>query len=245
LTAGAIARMSRAAARPRRPSWFSLGLAGDWVATVVLGDDHVVFLDALATVLSQHGHEVCGVARNATELVTLVQMHQPDLCLIDHNAPADGDAEIIGWVMEASKSTSVLVLSASPTAPSVERVADVLAGVLYLLTDLAGRAAYTLSLALCLEVGIAGRPAHVLLDLAAAHLEPVAELVHEAHVVRLHFYGEATYCPRARDLIRCRPATGSACPGPACRGSWPPSARRRGRGPAAASRASGAWPPGG
>src|ERR1700691_362950 len=116
--------MSRAAARPRRPSWFSLGLAGDWVATVVLGDDHVVFLDALATVLSQHGHEVCGVARNATELVTLVQMHQPDLCLIDHNAPADGDAEIIGWVMEASKSTSVLVLSASPCGEAVGRALD-------------------------------------------------------------------------------------------------------------------------
>jgi two-component system nitrate/nitrite response regulator NarL len=94
------------------------------VATVVLGDDHVVFLDALATVLSQHGHEVCGVARNATELVTLVQMHQPDLCLIDHNTSADGDAEIIGWVMEASKSTGVLVLSASPCGEAVGRALD-------------------------------------------------------------------------------------------------------------------------
>jgi two-component system, NarL family, nitrate/nitrite response regulator NarL len=116
--------MTRAAACPRRASWSTLGLAGDRVATVVLGDDHVVFLDALATVLSQHGHEVCGVARNATELVTLVRMNQPDLCLIDHNAPADGDAQIVGRVMEASAGTSVLVLSASPCSQAVSRALD-------------------------------------------------------------------------------------------------------------------------
>jgi two-component system, NarL family, nitrate/nitrite response regulator NarL len=116
--------MSRAAAHPRRASWSTLGLAGDRVATVVLGDDHVVFLDALATVLSQHGHEVCGVARNATELVTLVRMHQPDLCLIDHNASADGDTRIIGRVMEASAGTSVLVLSSSPCGQAVSRALD-------------------------------------------------------------------------------------------------------------------------
>ena len=69
----------------------------------------------------------------------------------------------------------------------VERVADVLACVLDLLADLAGRAAYSLALSPCLKVRIAGRPAHVLLGLAPAHLEPVAELVHETHVVRLHF----------------------------------------------------------
>ncbi len=94
------------------------------MATVVLGDDHIVFLDALSTVLSQHGHEVCGVARSAAEMITLVRMHRPDVCLIDRNAPADGDAQTIGRVIAACDSTSVLVLGASPGSEAVGRALD-------------------------------------------------------------------------------------------------------------------------
>lgn len=94
------------------------------MATVVLGDDHVVFLDALSTVLSQHGHVVCGVARSPAELVTLVSAHQPDACLIDHNDPADGGAETIGRVLAACETTSVLVLSSNPGSHAAGRALD-------------------------------------------------------------------------------------------------------------------------
>jgi two-component system, NarL family, nitrate/nitrite response regulator NarL len=94
------------------------------VATVVLGDDHVVFLDALATVLSQHGHVVCGVARSTAEMVTRVSAHQPDVCLIDCNATASDHAQTIGRVLAASASTSVLVLGASPGSDAAERALD-------------------------------------------------------------------------------------------------------------------------
>jgi two-component system, NarL family, nitrate/nitrite response regulator NarL len=94
------------------------------MATVVLGDDHVVFLDALSTVLSQHGHIVCGVARSAAEMVTLVSVHQPDACLVDHNAPEDEDAETIRKVLAASAGTSVIVLGASSGSDAVGRALD-------------------------------------------------------------------------------------------------------------------------
>jgi two-component system, NarL family, nitrate/nitrite response regulator NarL len=94
------------------------------MATVVLGDDHVVFLDALSTVLTQHGHMVCGVARSAAEMVTLVSVHQPDACLIDHNAPADEDAETIGKVLAACADTSVIVLGSSPGSDAVAKALD-------------------------------------------------------------------------------------------------------------------------
>jgi two-component system nitrate/nitrite response regulator NarL len=94
------------------------------MATVVLGDDHVVFLDALSTVLSQHGHVVCGVARSAAEMITLVSVHQPDACLIDHNAPADEDAGTIRSVLAACAGTSVLVLGASPGSGAVGKALD-------------------------------------------------------------------------------------------------------------------------
>jgi two-component system nitrate/nitrite response regulator NarL len=94
------------------------------MATVVLGDDHVVFLDALSTVLSQHGHVVCGVARSAAEMVTLVSVHQPDACLIDHNAAEGEDAETIRKVLAACAGTSVIVLGASSRSDAVGRALD-------------------------------------------------------------------------------------------------------------------------
>jgi two-component system, NarL family, nitrate/nitrite response regulator NarL len=94
------------------------------VATIVLGDDHVVFLDALATVLSQHGHVVCGVARSTTEMVTRVSAHQPDACLIDRNATANDHPQTIGRVLAACPSTSVLVLGANPGGEAAEQALD-------------------------------------------------------------------------------------------------------------------------
>jgi two-component system, NarL family, nitrate/nitrite response regulator NarL len=122
--AGTTARMPRAAASPRWPLLRAARWAGDGVATVVLGDDHVVFLDALATVLSQHGHLICGVARTTAEMVTRVSAHQPDVCLIDRNAMANGQAQAIGLVLAASASTGVLVLGADPGSEAAEQALD-------------------------------------------------------------------------------------------------------------------------
>jgi two-component system, NarL family, nitrate/nitrite response regulator NarL len=94
------------------------------VATIVLGDDHVVFLDALSTVLSQQGHVVCGVARDPAELVTLVSVHRPDACLIDHNVPGDDDATSIGLALAACETTSVIVLGADRGSDAVGRALD-------------------------------------------------------------------------------------------------------------------------
>ena len=42
------------------------------MASLVLGDNQVVFLDALATVLTEHQHVVGAVARSAAEMVALL-----------------------------------------------------------------------------------------------------------------------------------------------------------------------------
>jgi two-component system, NarL family, nitrate/nitrite response regulator NarL len=100
----------------------------DWrvteVAKLVLGDDHVVFLDALSTVLSQHGYSVSPVARSAAEMVALVRRDRPDVCVIDRPAAIDEDAETIRRVRAACDGTSVLVLSADPDPEAVGRALD-------------------------------------------------------------------------------------------------------------------------
>jgi DNA-binding NarL/FixJ family response regulator len=90
----------------------------------VLGDDHVVFLDALSTVLCQHGYGVGAVARSSAEMLTLVRRERPDVVLIDRNAPADGDAQTIGRVLAACETANVIVLSANPSSEAVGRALD-------------------------------------------------------------------------------------------------------------------------
>jgi DNA-binding NarL/FixJ family response regulator len=94
------------------------------VATLVLGDDQVVFLDALATVLTQHEHTVGAVTRSTAEMVAFVHHERPDACLIARHLARDDDVEAIGRVIAASKRTNVLVLSADPGADAVGRALD-------------------------------------------------------------------------------------------------------------------------
>jgi two-component system, NarL family, nitrate/nitrite response regulator NarL len=94
------------------------------VATIVLGDGHVVFLDALSTVLTQQGHVVCGVAHSPQELVMLVGVHQPEACLVDHNNRGDGAVQSIAGVLAACDGTSVIVLGAGQGDDAVGRALD-------------------------------------------------------------------------------------------------------------------------
>jgi two-component system, NarL family, nitrate/nitrite response regulator NarL len=94
------------------------------VACLVLGDDHVVFLDALRTVLTQQGYTVSAVARTADEMVEYAGRQRPDACLIDWpggSVAIDDDAETIRRLIAASSRTRVLVLGADPRGEAAER----------------------------------------------------------------------------------------------------------------------------
>jgi two-component system, NarL family, nitrate/nitrite response regulator NarL len=94
------------------------------MATVVLGDDHVVFLDALSTVLTQHGYAIGAVAASAAELVESVGRTQPEMCLINRYLEVDDLAEVIGPVLTASAGTRVIVLSSAPDTAAATRALD-------------------------------------------------------------------------------------------------------------------------
>ena len=80
---------------------------------LILGDDQAIFLDALASVLSQRGYEVGTVARSAPEMISLVRQDCPDACLVDR-----ADLDAIG---QASQVTTVIVLSADSDPETAER----------------------------------------------------------------------------------------------------------------------------
>jgi two-component system nitrate/nitrite response regulator NarL len=82
------------------------------MARLVLGGDHQVFLDALSTVLSRHGHEVGAVADSAAGLAESARRQRPDACLISLDATDRECADLIQRIRSASPGSTVLLVSA-------------------------------------------------------------------------------------------------------------------------------------
>jgi two-component system nitrate/nitrite response regulator NarL len=107
----------RVADRVRRQA----GHCGTAVASLVLGDDHVLFLDALSSVLTQRGYAVAAVAASADEMVDSVRDERPDACLIDRSSLRHEDGDVIRRLLAVSSRTSILVLSADHRAATARR----------------------------------------------------------------------------------------------------------------------------
>jgi DNA-binding NarL/FixJ family response regulator len=90
------------------------------MTSLVLSDDHGVFLDAMATVLSQHGYAVT-VSRTITGTLEAVQQRKPDVCLLDRYFAGTDSMEVVGDLLDASPDTKILVLSADPGIDGVLR----------------------------------------------------------------------------------------------------------------------------
>lgn len=89
--------------------------------SLVLCDDHPVFIDALATVLGRHGYVVDAVVHRTAQIVEAVDRHRPDGCLIDRDF-GDGDGlDLIARVVAASPSTRVLMLTADAEEATARR----------------------------------------------------------------------------------------------------------------------------
>jgi two-component system, NarL family, nitrate/nitrite response regulator NarL len=88
------------------------------VTKLVIGDDHVVFLDALAAVLVQQGYAVT-IAGTVSETIEAVTLWQPDICLVDRHFAGEDSIETIGSMIAASPATKVLVVSADPDTDGI------------------------------------------------------------------------------------------------------------------------------
>ncbi|PKW17718.1 LuxR C-terminal-related transcriptional regulator [Saccharopolyspora spinosa] len=79
---------------------------------LVLGDDHVIFVDALVATLPRHGCHVVGTAHDVAGVVEAVREHQPDVCLLDRYFGDDDGLDAIGEILNAGGRTRLLVLTA-------------------------------------------------------------------------------------------------------------------------------------
>jgi two-component system, NarL family, nitrate/nitrite response regulator NarL len=90
------------------------------VRTLVLGDDHAVFVDALSSVLSERGYAVTK-AQTVTEMIRAVRQQRPDVCLVDSYFGDDDGICAISQIVAAHAGTKVLVLSAYADSATVMR----------------------------------------------------------------------------------------------------------------------------
>ena len=81
------------------------------MTTIVLGDDHAVFVESLVAVLTGQGFRVPAIARSLTGTIEAVRHHQPDVCLMGRRF-SDGDG--IGAICDikaACPTTRILILA--------------------------------------------------------------------------------------------------------------------------------------
>lgn len=116
---------------------------------MILADDAVLFREGAARVLRDAGFDVIGQAADATELLTLVRRHQPDVAVIDIRMPPTRTSEGLeaaATLREAFPAVGLLLLSQHvETHYAMRLMTEFQAGVGYLLkdrvSDLAGFAA--------------------------------------------------------------------------------------------------------
>jgi two-component system, NarL family, response regulator DevR len=79
--------------------------------SVVVCDDHVLFLDALASELVRLGQEVVSASDNPAEALRAVVSLTPDVCLVDLAIGADSGLALAGSVRMSSPGTAIILLT--------------------------------------------------------------------------------------------------------------------------------------
>jgi len=83
--------------------------------TVVIADDDLLLREGIASLLTQAGYSVVGQAGDATELLSLVRDHRPDVAIVDIRMPPDHATEGLRAaeaIREEMPEVAILVLSA-------------------------------------------------------------------------------------------------------------------------------------
>jgi len=91
---------------------------------LILGNENVIFLEALATLLAGQGYQVGEVTASTAATIAAMGRMQPDACLIDCHAVGADEMCAIGQVASCNSGTAVLVLGTDPRSEAADRALD-------------------------------------------------------------------------------------------------------------------------
>lgn len=92
--------------------------------SLVIGDDHRLFGEALSSILAQQGFVTPTVALTVNGTIAAVRAMRPDVCLVDRSFPESDGLQAICPIIAASPSVKVVVLSADGSAESISRALE-------------------------------------------------------------------------------------------------------------------------
>jgi CheY-like chemotaxis protein len=89
---------------------------------VLIAEDQRIIAELLEEVLTAGGYEVCGIARTVDEAVVLVELHKPDLAVLDVQlARGDRSPEIIRRLDSRRKFGVLYTTGGAPQATTLTR----------------------------------------------------------------------------------------------------------------------------
>lgn len=83
--------------------------------SLVLCDDHDMFLESLVTALTGVGEEIDAVSQHADEIVDLVVEHQPDVCVLDVMFTGSPRLDAAELIRDRAPAVKLLLLTGNAT----------------------------------------------------------------------------------------------------------------------------------
>jgi DNA-binding NarL/FixJ family response regulator len=82
------------------------------VTSVLVADDHPAVVEAVADVLSEHGIEVAGRARDGNDALEQIELRKPTVAILDLRMPGQSGIEVARHVARSAPDTAVILYTA-------------------------------------------------------------------------------------------------------------------------------------
>jgi DNA-binding NarL/FixJ family response regulator len=82
------------------------------VTSVLVADDHPAVVEAVADVLSEHGIEVAGRARDGNDAVEQIELRKPRVAILDLRMPGQSGIDVARHVAKTAPDTAVILYTA-------------------------------------------------------------------------------------------------------------------------------------
>ena len=82
------------------------------MTSVLVADDHPAVVEAVADVLSEHGIEIAGRARDGNDAVEQIELRKPTVAILDLRMPGQSGIEVARHVAKSAPDTAVILYTA-------------------------------------------------------------------------------------------------------------------------------------